>query len=86
MNRVNVFNFRDELSTYLDTVVKTDIPLIIEKRGKPVVMVVPYKGEGEPNYEKYFGFMAGDENGEKFLRNVRRSKKEFTRIRSLRER
>jgi prevent-host-death family protein len=86
MNTVSVFNFRDDLATYIDTVVNTEIPLVIEKRGKPVAILSPYKGEGKTDYNKYFGFLGGKESGEEFLKRVRRNDRELKRINNLRSR
>lgn len=86
MNRVSIFNFRDELASYLERVIKSDTPLIIEKRGKPLVVVTPYKKEKEIDFEKFYGFMGPGEDGEAFLKRVRRSKKERDHIKLLRNR
>ncbi len=86
MNRVNVFNFRDSLASYIDQVVKTEIPLVIEKRGKPLVILTPYNKEKEIDFERFYGFMGDGEDGETFLKRVRRSKKERDCIKFLRNR
>jgi prevent-host-death family protein len=83
MNRASIYIFRDELASYLEQVVKTDTPLVIEKRGKPLVMVTPYKKEKEIDFEKLYGFLGEGEDGETSLKRVRRSKKERDRIKSL---
>lgn len=85
MNRVSVFSFRDDLSSYIDTVLETENPVIIERRGKPVAMLVPYKKE-KYDFKRFWGFLGGKETGEEFLKRVRRSEKELRRIQALRNR
>ena len=75
MTSVNVYDFRNDLATYLNMVVGGDT-VILKKFNKPVALLTPYKKK-KVNLKKYFGFMGkGGESGEDFVDRVRRSKLE----------
>lgn len=85
MRAVSTFDFRADLSRYLEDVAATEIPLIINRFGKPMVIVKPYLKDTIPVSTSYFGFMGRGESGETFLKRVRRSigeKKAVTRFRN----
>lgn len=85
MNRVSIFEFRDDLASYIQSVATTENPVVIEKRGKPVAMLVPYK-KNAFDYERYFGFLKGRETGEEYVNRIRRNKRELEYVRKLRDR
>jgi len=85
MHRVSIFEFREDLASYINSVATTENSVVIEKRGKPVAMLVPYKKNAN-DFERYFGFLGGDETGEEFVNRVRRNKRELEHVRKLRNR
>lgn len=85
MRAVSTFNFRADLSRYLEDVAATEVPLVIERFGRPLVIVKPYIKATMPATTSYFGFMGRGESGETFLKRVRRSageKKAVTHFRN----
>ena len=85
MHRVSIFEFREDLASFINSVATTENPVVIEKRGKPVAMLVPYK-KNTYDFERYFGFLGGDETGEEFVNRVRRNRRELEHVRKLRNR
>lgn len=83
-NTVSSFILRDNLSEYLDLVAKEEKPLVIERYGKPVAVLLPYKDKEKTDYGSFFGFLGGEESGEKYLKRVRRSAREKEKINKLR--
>lgn len=84
MRAVSTFDFRADLSRFLEDVAATEIPLIINRFGKPMVIVKPYSKDTIPVSTSYFGFMGRGDSGETFLKRVRRSageKRAVTRFR-----
>ncbi len=76
MKVVSVYELRDNLATYLDSVAVAETPIVVNRFGKPIAMITPYrKDRGTPN-ASFFGFMGSGETGEAFLARVRRSNKE----------
>lgn len=85
MRAVSTFDFRADLSRYLEDVAATEVPLVIQRFGKPLVIVKPYTIATMPTTTSYFGFMGRGESGETFLKRVRRSageKRVVTRFRN----
>jgi prevent-host-death family protein len=85
MNRISTYEFRDDLAKYLDLVVSSEKPLIIERRGNPVAVLSPYRGE-KADYDCFYGFLCGDETGEKYVNKLRRNKKEAEKIKKYKKR
>lgn len=75
MTYVNVYDFRNNLASYLDLVARTGATVVVKKFNKPVAMLVPVDKQ-MADFKRFFGFMGKGESGEAFLRRVRRSKKE----------
>jgi len=80
MKSVSSFEFRDNLSSYLDLVEKKGKKYTLTRYNKPVARVVPYYNEGESALmlaDKYFGFFKTEENknesGSEFVDKIRRS-------------
>lgn len=87
MKIVSVYKLRDNLAYYLDLVSTTETPIVIEKYNTPAALIVPYKEEViKANIDSYFGFLGKGESGTKFLKKVRRTKKEKERVKLLRYR
>ncbi len=80
MNAVSVYDFRNDLASYLDEIAESDRPLVISRFGKPVALVSPYKGTGKSLAKNFFGFLGKGKTGDKFLAKVRRSAREKARI------
>ncbi len=86
MRAVSTFDFRADLSRYLEDVAATEVPLIINRFGKPMVIVKPYSNDAMPVSTNYFGFMGRGESGETFLKRVRRSTREKRAVTRFRNR
>jgi len=84
MKSVSVFDFRNNLASYMDKVTKDETPLYINKFGSPVAVLVPFKKYEEDLKMDFFGFLAGNESGVVVEDRVRRSKKEKAKVASLR--
>ena len=85
MITTGVFDFRNNLAMYLKEVEEDGTKIVVRRFGKPVGMLVPYGENLVTDYRKFFGFLKGDENGEAFLKRVRRNKRELDRVKRLRE-
>lgn len=48
MKSINAGRFKDRCLKIMDTVARTKTPIIVTKRGQPVVRVVPYVDEARP--------------------------------------
>jgi len=81
---VSTYKFRSNLSDYLEEVVEEETPLVVSRFGNPIVIVYPYKEKEIEDFDKYFGFLGGDEDGVSFENRIRRSKREKKRVESLR--
>lgn len=86
MRTVSSYSLRDNLSTYLSEIEKSEIPVVISRFGKPVAVISPYKKGILPSRKSYFGFLGKGSSGEKFLAKTRRSDKEKKLITKLRSR
>lgn len=84
MKTVSVFDFRNNLASYMNKVVKDETPLFINKFGTPLAVLVPFKKYEETMNLDYFGFLGGNEKGVVFEDRVRRNKKEKSKVASLR--
>lgn len=84
LNKISSFDLRDNLSNFIDSVVKTESSYIVQRYGKPVALLIPYKESFKPDYQTFFGFLGGKKSGEEFVSMVRRTKKEFDRVKQLR--
>jgi len=85
MNAVSVYDFRNDLASYLDEIAESDQPLVISRFGKPVALVSPYKDIGKSLAKDFFGFLGKGETGDKFLAGVRRSTREKAYIKALKK-
>lgn len=83
---VSSFDLRDNLSRYLELVREEETPLLIERYGQPVAIISPFTSDyvKRTNFDDYFGFLAGNETGEEYLKKVRRCPREKKRIESRR--
>ena len=76
MTYVSVYDFRNDLASYLDLVARTGARVVVKRFNKPVAVLAPYKKE-EVNWEQFWGFMkARRDTGVAFESRVRRSTKE----------
>ena len=85
MRTVSTFNFRADLSRYLEDVAETEMPLVIHRFGKPIVVVNPYTKDVDLPVTRFFGFMGSGETGDAYVNRVRRSpaeKRKITRFRN----
>jgi prevent-host-death family protein len=86
MNAVSVYDFRNDLASYLDEMAESDRPLVISRFGKPVAIVYPYDDKkAEVKADNYFGFLGKGGTGEKFLAKIRRSTREKAYIKALKK-
>jgi len=77
MKKISTNLLRDNLASYLDSVIETQNPLMVCKYNKPLVVIMPVrKLKEENNFNDYFGLFGGKEKGDKFVKRVRRNKKE----------
>jgi len=77
MKKISTNLLRDNLASYLESVTETQSPLMVCKYNKPLVVIMPViKSKEKDNYNDYFGFFGGKETGNKFVKRVRRNKKE----------
>jgi prevent-host-death family protein len=85
MRVVTTFDFRDNLAEYLDLVVRGDVPVVVSKFGKPLVVISPYKKSDVPEWKEFYGFLGSSgESGKELVARVRRSKEEKSRVNRLR--
>ena len=79
MKSVSSFEFRDNLSSYLDLVEKKGKKYTLTRYNKPIARVMPYVDSKSPLEiaDKYFGFFRTEENknesGSEFVDKIRRS-------------
>lgn len=87
MNRISTYDFRDNLAFFLDEVAKSGKPLVVEKYKKAIAVVLPYDDKYRINddFETYFGFIKDGEDGDGYLKKVRRNKKEREYVVNLRK-
>jgi len=87
MNRISTYDFRDNLAYFLDEVVRSGKPLVVEKYKKAIAVVVPYddKYKVSEDFEGFFGFIKDEESGDKYLKKIRRNKKEADYVVNLRK-
>jgi len=86
MKRTSVFLLRDNLSSYLDEVQKTEVPLVICKYRKPIAIIMPAKKEKlEPNLNRFCGFLAdrSGKSGVQIENARRRNVRERTYVKKL---
>lgn len=86
MRAISTFNLRADLSRYLDEVVTTEVPLVVRRFGKPIVVIEPFFKDTVRPATSYFGFMGRGETGEAFVTRVRRSAREKRAIARFRNR
>lgn len=85
INRVSTFDLRDNLALYIRRVEETEVPIIVERRNKPVVVIKPYRKEKKRDFNYFYGFLGkGGESGVDFENRVRRNKLEAARTRYFR--
>ncbi|MEK7597078.1 MAG: type II toxin-antitoxin system Phd/YefM family antitoxin [Patescibacteria group bacterium] len=86
MKKTSVYLLRDNLASYLDEVIKTEVPLVVYKYKKPIAVIMPPKKELiEDDIDEFFGFLPGNETGVEFVNRVRRNKKEREYVKKLRK-
>lgn len=88
MNKTTVFLLRDNLSSYLNEVARTKIPLVVCKYKKPIAVIMPPKKDlvREFDFEKFYGFMGKNgETGVEYENRVRRNKREKKYVKKLLE-
>lgn len=86
MRVVSTYTLRDNLSNYLESVAKTESPLIISRFGKPIAVISPYKKDKIREAKSYFGFLGKGISGKLFETKIRRSAKERKYVSRLRKR
>ncbi|MEK7593040.1 MAG: type II toxin-antitoxin system Phd/YefM family antitoxin [Patescibacteria group bacterium] len=86
MRAVSTFDFRADLSRYLEDVAATQMPLVIHRFGKPIVVVKPYTKDVDLPVTRFFGFMGSGETGDAYVNRVRRSPTEKRKIARFRNR
>ncbi|MBI5620618.1 type II toxin-antitoxin system Phd/YefM family antitoxin [Candidatus Gottesmanbacteria bacterium] len=86
MRVVSTFDFRSDLSRYLEDVAATEVPLVVARFGRPLVIVKPYATDTTPSSTSYYGFMGEGASGETFLKRVRRSAREKQAVARFRNR
>ena len=86
MRTISVYEFRNNLASYLDEVTKGENCLIISRFNNPLVVIKPYKEDAcrALKAENYFGFLGKGESGSTYINKLRRSKKEKIHIEALR--
>ena len=86
MKKTSIYLLRDNLASYLNEVKKTEVPLVVCKYNKPIVVIMPPKKEAvDDNFDKYFGFLGGGETGDELVKRVRRNKREKKYVENLRK-
>ncbi len=84
MKSTSVFLLRENLSHYLNEIVKTETPIVIYRFNKPVAVLMPIKEENiKMNYKKYYGFLGSKKSGKEFEKRTRRNKDERKYIANL---
>lgn len=86
MKAVSIYELRDDLARYLNSVATTETPIIVNRFGKPIAVIAPYKKERVEVISSFYGFMGKGESGEAYLKRVRRSKREKMAATRLRNR
>jgi len=87
MRVISTYDFRNNLSDYIDEVYVDKIPLAVGRFNKPLVVIKPFEEGDDNDFMKFFGFMGGSgESGEAYVNRVRRSAREKRRIENLRKR
>lgn len=86
MRTISVYEFRNNLASYLDEITKDENSLIISRFNNPLVIIKPYKEDNceALKAENYFGFLGKGVNGSAYVNRFRRSKKEKIRTEALR--
>lgn len=84
MPYVNVYDFRNDLASYLDLVARTGARVVVKRFNKPVAALVPVDKQ-MADFKRFFGFMGKKgETGASYVNRIRRSKAERERIKRLR--
>jgi len=87
MRYVSVYEFRNNLSEFLDYLIANNTPIAIKRYNKPIAILNKYNKEKDDfDPMKYYGFLGSGTTGEEFVNKIRRNKKELTRIKYLRNR
>ncbi len=86
MKVVSVYELRDGLARYLNSVVTTETPIVVNRFGKPIAVIAPYRKDTSPDISSFYGFMGKGESGQDYLKRVRRSKREKLAAARLRNR
>jgi len=84
MKSTSVFLLRENLSSYLDEIVKTEVPVVVYRFNKPVAILMPAKESLlKTEFKKFYGFLKGKEKGLEYEYRVRRNDKEKKYIENL---
>jgi len=87
MRVISTYDFRNNLSDYIDEVYLDKVPLVVGRFNKPLVVIKPFKEGDDNDFMRFFGFMGkGGEGGEAYVNRIRRSAREKRRIENLRKR
>lgn len=86
MKTVSIYELRDDLARYLNTVATTETPIVVNRFGKPIAVIGPYRKDHARDISSFYGFMGKGESGEAYLKRVRRSKREKLAAARLRNR
>lgn len=86
MKVVSIYELRDDLARYLNSVTTTETPIIVNRFGKPIAMITPYRKGRAGDISSFYGFMGKGETGSEYLKRVRRSKREKMAATRLRNR
>lgn len=86
MKAVSIYELRDDLARYLNSVATTETPIVVNRFGKPIAVISPYLEDRAKDISSFYGFMGKGESGEAYLKRVRRSKREKLAAARLRNR
>ncbi len=90
MKQVSIYDFRENLASYIDELIKYNNKLVLKKYDKPVAMLVPYEEAKTKLYEEILalkGFLKDvipDKDGVAYVNRIRYSKAERNRAKYLR--
>ncbi len=86
MKQVSIYELRDNLATYLQTLEKYSTPIVVRRYDRPIAVIMPYKqGNIFGDVEALFGFLGPKgESGKQSVNRIRRSILEKKRTQELR--
>ena len=88
MKQVSIYELRDNLATYLQSIEKFSTPIIVRRYDVPIAVIMPYKPENIfGRVESLFGFLGSrGDSGKKHVDRIRRNAREKNRTDKLRHR